>query len=72
MVNDLITYRETNGRASKEELEKLGRKISETCLWIGEDIFTVLKSALEDANFHREREALIETWEHQMRRIRND
>ena len=57
---------------TKEELEKLGRSISYKCRWDGQDIFIVLQSALEDANFHREREALIETWEHQMRRIRND
>tara|TARA_R100000231_G_scaffold11058_2_gene13211 strand:- start:573 stop:755 length:183 start_codon:yes stop_codon:yes gene_type:complete len=55
-----------------EELEKLGRDISHKCQWVGEDIFVVLQAALEDANFHREREALMETWEHQMRRIRKD
>tara|TARA_R100000234_G_scaffold63597_2_gene38659 strand:+ start:4272 stop:4490 length:219 start_codon:yes stop_codon:yes gene_type:complete len=62
MVNDLITYRETNGRASKEELEKLGRKISECCLWIGDDIITVFQSALEDANYHRFNKSVSELW----------
>tara|TARA_Y100000114_G_scaffold121608_1_gene116808 strand:+ start:671 stop:853 length:183 start_codon:yes stop_codon:yes gene_type:complete len=57
---------------NQQELEKLGRDISHKCKWDGQDIFTVLELALEDANFHREREALIETWEHQMRRIRSD
>ena len=57
---------------NQQELEKLGRDIAHKCEWVGEDIFVVLESALEDANFHREREALIETWEHQMRRIRSD
>ena len=57
---------------NQQELEKLGRDISHKCKWDGQDIFIVLQSALEDANFHREREALTETWEHQMRRIRNE
>ena len=57
---------------NQQQLEKLACDISHKCKWDGQDIFTVLELALEDANFHREREALIETWEHQMRRIRND
>ena len=55
-----------------QELEKLGCEIAHKCKWDGQDIFVVLQAALEDANFHREREALTETWEHQMRRIRNE
>tara|TARA_R100000458_G_C8276505_1_gene251849 strand:- start:1690 stop:1866 length:177 start_codon:yes stop_codon:yes gene_type:complete len=55
-----------------QELEKIGREIAHKCKWSGHDIFVVLQAALEDANFHREREALTETWEHQMRRIKHD
>ncbi len=57
---------------NQKQLEEFGRHIAYRCRWDGQDIFTVLQSALEDANFHREREALTETWEHQMRRIRSD
>ncbi len=69
----MLTIRPTaNAEERKEVLEELGRAMSYKCNWVGEDIFTVLQSALEDANYHREREALTETWEHQMRRIRSD
>tara|TARA_Y100000004_G_scaffold191220_1_gene249612 strand:+ start:80 stop:262 length:183 start_codon:yes stop_codon:yes gene_type:complete len=57
---------------NQQQLEEFGRHIAYRCRWVGEDIFVVLQAALEDANFHREREALMETWEHQMRRIRSD
>ena len=48
---------------NKQELEKLGRDISHKCKWVGEDIFIVLQSALEDANFHKERAVLTKVWE---------
>ena len=48
---------------NKQELEKLGREISHKCQWVGEDIFIVLQAALEDANFHKEREVLTKVWE---------
>ena len=49
----------------QEDLEKLGREISQTCLWVGEDILTVFKSALEDANFHSFNKLVRELWEEQ-------
>ena len=48
---------------TKEELEKLGRDISHKCKWVGEDILTVFKSALEDANYHSFNELVSELWE---------
>ncbi len=48
---------------NQQELEKLGRDISHKCQWVGEDIFVVLQAALEDANFHKEREVLTKVWE---------
>tara|TARA_R100001163_G_scaffold50787_1_gene38215 strand:+ start:337 stop:540 length:204 start_codon:yes stop_codon:yes gene_type:complete len=47
---------------TKEELEKLGREISQTCLWSGDDIITVFQSALEDANFHSFNELVSVMW----------
>ena len=51
---------------TQEELEKLGREISHTCLWAGDDILTVFKSALEDANFHSFNESVSELWEKEL------
>ena len=51
---------------TQEELEKLGREISQTCLWVGEDILTVFKSALEDANFHSFNKSVSELWEKEL------
>tara|TARA_R100000664_G_scaffold24901_1_gene34786 strand:- start:380 stop:586 length:207 start_codon:yes stop_codon:yes gene_type:complete len=51
---------------TQEELEKLGCEISQTCLWNGEDILTVFKSALEDANFHSFNESVSELWEKEL------
>jgi hypothetical protein len=48
---------------NQQELEKLGRDISHKCKWDGQDIFVVLQAALEDANFHKEREVLTKVWE---------
>ncbi len=48
---------------NQQELEKLGRHIAYRCRWVGEDIFVVLQAALEDANFHKEREVLTKVWE---------
>ena len=48
---------------NQQELEKLGRDIAHKCEWVGEDIFVVLQSALEDANFHKERAVLTKVWE---------
>jgi len=48
---------------TKEELEKLGRAISYKCKWVGEDILTVFKSALEDANYHSFNDLVSELWE---------
>ena len=48
---------------NKQELEKLGRDISHKCKWVGEDILTVFKSALEDANFHSFNKLVSELWE---------
>jgi len=50
---------------TKEELEKLGRSISYKCKWAGEDILTVFKSALEDANCHSFNKLVSELWENQ-------
>jgi len=50
---------------TKEELEKLGRAISYKCKWVGEDILTVFKSALEDANYHSFNDLVSELWEKQ-------
>ena len=61
----MLTYRKENGRGTKEDLEKLGREISQTCLWAGDDILTVFKSALEDANFHSFNEKFNELWNEQ-------
>ena len=47
----------------KEELEKIGREISHKCQWVGEDILTVFKSALEDANYHSFNDLVSELWE---------
>ena len=48
---------------NQQELEKLGRDIAHKCEWVGEHIFVVLQSALEDANFHKERAVLTKVWE---------
>ena len=48
---------------NQQELEKLGRHIAYRCRWDGQDIFVVLQAALEDANFHKEREVLTKVWE---------
>ena len=48
---------------NRQELEKLGCDISHKCKWDGQDIFIVLQAALEDANFHKEREVLTKVWE---------
>ena len=62
----MLTYRKENGRGTKEDLEKLGREISQTCLWVAEDILTVFKSALEDANFHSFNKLVSELWEKEL------
>ena len=51
---------------TKQELEKLGRDISHKCRWAGDDILTVFKSALEDANFHSFNESVSELWEKEL------
>ena len=51
---------------TKEELEKLGRSISYKCKWAGDDILTVFKSALEDANFHSFNKLVSELWEKEL------
>ena len=50
---------------NQQELEKLGCDISHKCKWVGEDILTVFKSALEDANFHSFNDLVSELWEKQ-------
>ena len=50
---------------NQEELEKLGRSISYRCRWAGDDILTVFKSALEDANYHSFNKLVSELWEKQ-------
>ena len=47
---------------SKNQLEKLGRDIGYKCNWVGEDILTVFKSALEDANYHSFNETVSKAW----------
>ena len=49
----------------KQVLEELGREISNRCMWRGEDILTVFKSALEDANYHSFNDLVSELWEKQ-------
>ena len=46
-------------------LEDLGREISSKCMWRGEDIITVFKSALEDANYHSFNELVSKLLEYQ-------
>ena len=47
---------------NQQELEKLGCDIAHKCRWAGEDILTVFKSALEDANYHTFNKMVSETW----------
>tara|TARA_R100001082_G_C4351286_1_gene154654 strand:- start:395 stop:586 length:192 start_codon:yes stop_codon:yes gene_type:complete len=62
----MLTIRPTaNAEERKEVLEELGRAISYKCNWVGEDILTVFKSALEDANFHSFNKLVSELWEEQ-------
>ena len=50
---------------NQKQLEEFGRHIAYRCRWEGEDILTVFKSALEDANFHSFNKLVSELWEEQ-------
>ena len=62
----MLTIRPTANAEEREQvLEELGRAISCKCNWVGEDILTVFKSALEDANYHSFNDLVSELWEKQ-------
>tara|TARA_R100001594_G_scaffold3154_5_gene12008 strand:+ start:250 stop:519 length:270 start_codon:yes stop_codon:yes gene_type:complete len=65
VVNLLIIRPTANAEERKQVLEELGRAISNKCNWVGEDILTVFKSALEDANYHSFNKSVSELWEEQ-------
>ena len=48
---------------TQEKLEKLGWQVAQRCRWLGDDILTVFKSALEDANYHSFNKLVSELWE---------
>ena len=50
---------------NQEKLEKLGWQVASRCRWSGDDILTVFKSALEDANYHSFNKLVSELWEKQ-------
>ena len=62
----MLTIRPTANAEEREQvLEELGRAISRKCNWAGDDILTVFKSALEDANYHSFNDLVSELWEKQ-------
>lgn len=61
-MNKVDNFRTIVAQLSGIESDEKGQAVAMACNWCGDEIFGVMYAALEEANFHKEANALHQLW----------